>query len=142
MRLLTHNYLKSTVKGTEKGFPLIIEATKIEYEESHFNLEFVKKLLQKLDYQALVTAIRQIAPSCTDIIQLPELPDSIDGLIRSEDDDDDDEDKQVDLALLKQLHTVLFDVHVVEGTLVCPDTGRRFPIKMGIPNMILHEDEI
>jgi uncharacterized protein YbaR (Trm112 family) len=25
---------------------------------------------------------------------------------------------------------------------VCPDTGRRFNIKMGIPNMILHADEL
>jgi multifunctional methyltransferase subunit TRM112 len=28
------------------------------------------------------------------------------------------------------------------GHLVCPDTGRRFPINDGIPNMILHEDEL
>jgi multifunctional methyltransferase subunit TRM112 len=34
------------------------------------------------------------------------------------------------------------DLHVLEGNLVCPDTGQKFPIKEGIPNMILHEDEI
>ena len=40
------------------------------------------------------------------------------------------------------LHRVLFDIHVLGGHLVCPDTGRRFPIHDGIPNMILHEDEL
>ena len=33
-------------------------------------------------------------------------------------------------------------VHVVEGCLVCPKSGRRFLINNGIPNMLLHEDEI
>ena len=56
--------------------------------------------------------------------------------------DDDDETKQEKETLMKNLHKVLFDLHVVEGHLVCPDTKRRFPISMGIPNMILHEDEI
>ena len=33
-------------------------------------------------------------------------------------------------------------VHVVKGALVCPKSGRRFPINNGIPNMLLHEDEV
>lgn len=63
---------------------------------------------------------------------IPELPESI----------KEDGEGEVDEALLKKLHTVMFDIHVVEGELVCPDTGRRFNIKMGIPNMILHADEL
>jgi multifunctional methyltransferase subunit TRM112 len=43
---------------------------------------------------------------------------------------------------LQQLHHVLFEVHVQDGTLVCPTTGRSFPVKDGIPNMLLHEDEV
>ena len=27
------------------------------------------------------------------------------------------------------------------GDLVCPETGRRFPVSDGIPNMLLNEDE-
>ena len=45
-------------------------------------------------------------------------------------------------ATLKALHFFLFDVHVLDGMLQCPDTKRKFPIKDGIPNMILHEDEV
>jgi hypothetical protein len=26
--------------------------------------------------------------------------------------------------------------------LVCPETGRKFPVNKGIPNMLLHEDEV
>lgn len=29
-----------------------------------------------------------------------------------------------------------------EGSLVCPETGRRFPVSKGIPNMLLNEDEV
>jgi multifunctional methyltransferase subunit TRM112 len=31
---------------------------------------------------------------------------------------------------------------VEEGTLVCPESGRKFPINKGIPNMLLNEDEV
>ena len=41
------------------------------------------------------------------------------------------------------LSTVLrLQVEVQEGSLVCPETGRRFPISDGIPNMLLNEDEV
>jgi len=43
---------------------------------------------------------------------------------------------------LKALHHVLFEVHVQEGELVCPESKRRFLVKDGIPNMLLHEDEV
>lgn len=132
MRLLTHNYLQSNVKGTEKGYPLLIEPTKLEYEESPFNPDFVKALLPKINYEGLLFAQRQIAEKfASDLsneFQMPELPETL--------------DDNVDETVLKNLHDVMFDIHVVEGALICPDTGRRFMINMGIPNMILHEDEI
>jgi multifunctional methyltransferase subunit TRM112 len=49
---------------------------------------------------------------------------------------------KADVDMLKELHHLLFEVHVLEGHLVCPESGRRFPIKDGIPNMLLHEDEV
>lgn len=36
----------------------------------------------------------------------------------------------------------LVQVEVQEGLLVCPESGRKFPIKNGIPNMLLNEDEV
>ena len=35
-----------------------------------------------------------------------------------------------------------FKVEVIEGDLECPESGRKFPIQEGIPNMLLREDEL
>ena len=53
-----------------------------------------------------------------------------------------DEATKADEAFLKLVHKLVLDVHVLEGALICPETGRRFPITAGIPNMLLHEDEV
>ncbi len=47
-----------------------------------------------------------------------------------------------DEGLLRRIHHVLFEVNLIEGFLVCPESGRKFPVNDGIPNMLLHEDEI
>ena len=46
------------------------------------------------------------------------------------------------VEFLKVLHHVLLEIVVVEGQLICPESGRIFPISQGIPNMLLHEDEV
>ena len=66
---------------------------------------------------------------------MPELPEELDVSSQSTLDNLDD-------TIIANLYKVLFDVYVIEGQLVCPDTGRKFPVKDGIPNMIIHEDEI
>jgi multifunctional methyltransferase subunit TRM112 len=37
---------------------------------------------------------------------------------------------------LQAMHNLLLDIHVIDGTLICPETGRRFPIAERIPNMM------
>lgn len=37
MRLITHNMLKSNIKGVESGYPLGIEVVKMEEQELEFN---------------------------------------------------------------------------------------------------------
>lgn len=100
------------------------------YEESPVDREMIERLLPKLDYAALKQASQQLASICeANSINLPQdLPDEL--------------PETPDDALIANLHLILFDIHVLEGHLVCPDTGRKFPIKEGIPNMILHEDEL
>ena len=47
----------------------------------------------------------------------------------------------IDVKLAAAIHPRLFPkVHLVEGELVCPETGRKFPVRQGVPNMLLHED--
>ena len=44
-----------------------------------------------------------------------------------------------DVEFLKRVHHALLEVNLKEGNLVCPETGRKFPVKDGIPNMLLNE---
>ena len=117
---MTHNFLRSNVKGTENGYPLLIEVTTLNCIESSsvIDKDLLLGLLPKINYPALLSAIQQVSPHCHP--PLEELP----------------------TELPTNLNRALFDVYLVEGYLICPDTGRRFPVKDGIPNMILHEDEI
>lgn len=46
-----------------------------------------------------------------------------------------------DDAFLQLFHHALLEVTLEEGALICPETGRRFPVSKGIPNLLLHEDE-
>jgi len=106
---------------------LKIIPTEILVEESPVDIELVRKMLPKLQYSAVLGAVADI----TDKVEppLPSIPTELNG--------DDLEESTLEI-----LHHILFNVHILEGELICPDTGRKFPIKQGIPNMILHEDEI
>ena len=42
---------------------------------------------------------------------------------------------------LQAFHHALLEVTLEEGALVCPETGRRFSVQKGIPNLLLNEDE-
>lgn len=44
--------------------------------------------------------------------------------------------------LLSVDHQVaVLQVHLEEGALICPETGRHFTVAKGIPNLLLNEDE-
>ena len=48
---------------------------------------------------------------------------------------------QNDDEFLQLYHHALLEVCLEEGALLCPETGRRFPVSKGIPNLLLNEDE-
>lgn len=52
------------------------------------------------------------------------------------------EDIATNESVLQKLHHLLLEIDILEGQLECPETGRVFPIKDGIPNMLLNEDEV
>jgi multifunctional methyltransferase subunit TRM112 len=146
MKLLTHNMLTSP--GNARGYPLAIEAATVEEVETDFNAEFIARMVPKLEYQALLGALRDLS------IQHSLPPTVPDQFAENE-------------AFLKALHHVLVEVssararassararnaahlvfspsrvhpstqvEVMEGQLVCPESGKKFPIKGGIPSMI------
>jgi len=49
---------------------------------------------------------------------------------------------QTEDEFLKKMHKILLEYEVEEDELICPETGRKFPISKGIPNMLLQETEI
>merc|ERR1719379_1053122 len=90
-------------------------------------------MIPKLEWGALLQAVGWLreAPAAQALPSaLPQLPEML------------SDDLQADEAFLRQLHTVLFDVHLIEGQLVCPESGREFPVEKGIPNMLLADDEV
>ncbi|MED6204103.1 hypothetical protein PIB30_005829 [Stylosanthes scabra] len=122
MRLLTHNMLSSNIKGVEKGFPLRIEAEKVVEKPVEMNADFLKKMFEKVEWKAFVEASRSMGYS--------NLPEEVDPAMLESDE------------FLSRFHHALLELHLEEGALVCPETGRRFPVNKGIPNMLLHEDEV
>jgi multifunctional methyltransferase subunit TRM112 len=46
-----------------------------------------------------------------------------------------------DDGFLKVLYHILMNVRVIQGKLVCPETGREFVVQDGIANFILNEEE-
>ncbi|KAL0592014.1 hypothetical protein ABG067_000667 [Albugo candida] len=123
MRLVTHNMLICNKKGVTNGFPLRIEAEDIDVIESEFRPEFLQKLLGKLDYSAFLQA-------ATSLKLAEKLPSCL------------TEDVYEDDQAMKNIHHVMFDVHIQKGRLICPESNREFPIVDGIPNMLLNDDEV
>ncbi|XP_063244883.1 multifunctional methyltransferase subunit TRM112-like protein [Bacillus rossius redtenbacheri] len=124
MKLLTHNMLTSKcMKGVTVGYPLGIVAKDVKVSETEFNSDFLVRIIPKLDWNTLWTAADSIGYAA-------ELPKTIVENYESNED------------FLKKVHHILLEVDVVTGDLVCPESGRKFPINEGIPNMLLNEDEL
>ncbi|KAJ8668824.1 hypothetical protein QAD02_000083 [Eretmocerus hayati] len=124
MKLLTHNMLTSKcVKGVLVGYPLAIEAKEVKVSEMSFNQEFISRIVPKLDYEALYKAAESVGHAD----DLP--PQLIENYEKNEE-------------FLKKLHHVLLEIEIISGDLTCPESGRKFPIDKGIPNMLLNEDEV
>ncbi|CAF2579193.1 unnamed protein product [Rotaria sp. Silwood2] len=124
MKLITHNMLTSNIlKGVTKGFPLKIKADKVEHISVDYNRDFITRIIQRIEYDALRAAINDLGLN-------ESLPETM------------SETMQQDDEFLKTMHRVLLEYEVEEGELICPETGRKFPISKGIPNMLLQETEV
>uniref|UniRef100_A0A6G1SEY9 Multifunctional methyltransferase subunit TRM112-like protein n=1 Tax=Aceria tosichella TaxID=561515 RepID=A0A6G1SEY9_9ACAR len=122
MKLITHNLLTSRfLKNVQTGYPLKLAVDKFEEIKTDYNQEFLQKMLNKVDYNALKEAAQVCGQKLPDT-----LPDT-----NSPNKEDD----------LKVIHKALFDIEIITGTLECPESGRKFPISDGIPNMLCNEDE-
>jgi hypothetical protein len=58
MKLLTHNMLMSP--GTRNGYPLAIEVEQMEEVETDFNADFMARMVEKVDYPALLQTVASV----------------------------------------------------------------------------------
>ncbi|CAB3374521.1 multifunctional methyltransferase subunit TRM112-like protein [Cloeon dipterum] len=126
MKLLTHNMLSSRcIKGVSVGYPLKISAKNVRLVNCDFDTDFTVRIIQKLDWNALWEAAESVGHA-------DDIPKNLSDI--------DDYDKNDEF--LRKVHHVVLEVEVIEGELECPETGRKFPIEDGVPNMLLNEDEV
>ncbi|XP_044239609.1 multifunctional methyltransferase subunit TRM112-like protein [Ursus americanus] len=122
MKLLTHNLPSSHVQGVgPRGFPLHLQATEVRINPMEFNPDFLACMIPKVEWAVLLEA--------ADTLHLVEVPK---GLTEGYDHDE---------KFLRQMHHVLLEEDVLEGTLQCPESGHLFPISRRIPNMLLSDEE-
>lgn len=51
-------------------------------------------------------------------------------------------DYKQNMDFLKLAHSALMEIEIIDGSLVCPETGREFKVTDGIPNMLVNEEEV
>lgn len=122
MRLLTHNSLRSYGKDIVSGYPLALTIKDMEVDETEPHEEFIRRTLPSLNWAGVKVAANAVGFSG--------LPDAFDASVHLEDKD-----------FVRVIHKLLLDIHVLDGTLTCPETGREYPIREGIPRMNISEAE-
>lgn len=116
-------YLHNIVSSSLISFLITLQAIEVEVLEVDFNPDFINRIIPKLDYPVLHNA-------ATALGKVEDLPKELIA------------DYENNVDFLKKIHHVLLEIDVVNGELICPETGRKFPINNGIPNMLLNEDEV
>ena len=122
VKLITHNFLSSPVRGCKNPYPLRIRADEVEHDASEFDRELTVRMIPRIDYGALLGACEAVGHEGLPL-QPPLNP-------------------EADEAFLRALHHALFNIEIVAGAFICAESGREFKIEGGIPNMVLDEDEV
>ena len=123
MKLFTHNLLICTKRNCGvNSFPLKIQPEQVEKVTTELDPDFLISLLEseRLNWAGLVSGANDIGLAVP--ATLPE-------------------DWKTNMQFLQALWDVVMDCQIIEGDMICPVCGRHYPIKEGIPNMVLSEQE-
>lgn len=130
MKFLTSNFLKCPVSSCDNSndnFPLryIGEKCNLQQDESiEFNPEFLIHLLDRIDWNAVISVARDLGNSSIPITK-PELPKKIEQL------------SSEDLIILRDMHTLFIQTSIIDGEMHCRNCGQIYYIKNSIPNLLL-----
>jgi len=97
------------------GYPLKIIPEKVEVLDSPCNREFIAELLSSINWAAFRSAAIELG--------IDTLPETLTAECAE------------DAAFIDAVHHILMDVHVIEGRLMCPESGQVFVVSNGIANM-------
>ena len=126
MKAITHNILMCNIKKCAKGdnnYPFIIIPKEIINKECAFDLEFTRNLYERQDKKALNQFCKDLNLTKYDFTNIS---------------DDIKKEKE----FWEYVHKILNETLINEGCLKCPNCQREFPIKNGIVDMVLRDDEM
>jgi multifunctional methyltransferase subunit TRM112 len=121
MRLLSYISLKSHGKDVKVGYPLDLEVEEMDVVETQVDEAFMRHIIPTLEWATL--------QKCAAAVGIEGLPETYSPELLE------------DSEFLRFVHNLLLDIHVMKGALICPETGRRYPIDNGIANMLIPETE-
>jgi multifunctional methyltransferase subunit TRM112 len=116
MRLLTYTALRCPAKGVANTLPLLLEISEMNVVETEVNPDFIKHILPSLNWEHVLVAARAV--------NLAGMPDAFSKELLEDND------------FVEAVHRLLLDIHILSGSLICQETGKRFPIEKGQPDMM------
>lgn len=158
MKLLTHNMLACHIKGVQNGYPLKIEAEKVETREIDFEPDFLRHIFPRIQWAALREGAAAMGEwrrrrrqrgerqgpgvFCRGSRALgaaPRLPNAAPQTLGlscpavrpagvADLPEAASEEMLEDDDFLKKFHHALLEVHLEQGALVCPETGDSPPL--------------
>jgi len=107
--------IRSYASDVTNGFPLKLEVGEVEVVQTDCNADFMQHMLPSLSWPAVLVAAAAVGMQGVPETLTPDMLENEDFLLK--------------------MHNLLLDIHVIDGALICPESGRRFPISERIPDM-------
>ena len=126
MKAITHNLLMCNIKKCIEGdnnYPFIIIGKEVINKECEFNIEATKKLYERQDKKALNQFCKDLNLFKYDFTNV-------------------NDDLKKEKEFWQYVHKILNETLIISGFLKCPNCQREFPIKNGIVDMVLRDDEM
>lgn len=125
MKFLTTNFVQCAVKSCQSSsdsFPLKYEECQLVQEEQEFKPEFIVHMLEKLDWNAVISVAKDLGNDSLPATK----PEGLDPIMED------------DKVVLKDLHILLIETQLIEGKMICNNCHHIYYIKNSIPNFLYH----